>query len=279
MTTIELAQDFGDGRAIGEKHYRAWVGPPDRYDKIGALQFNMLTRFGLREHHSFLDIGCGSLRGGRLAIIYLRPGCYYGIDPNAWVIRDGLKAHLGDELTQVKKPTFSYDSEFTLSTFGRTFDFLLCHSVFAHAPARLIRRAMHEATKVMTNSSVFLATYIESDQDHEGDDWVYPSVTAYTPGFITATVEDAGLRCTHLAMDHPFDQRWFAVTTRSNEADLLELSRGSEFRYETDLQEDLELLTGEKRPPFSAFLLEAIDKAAKRASQDPPQATDLSQRE
>ncbi|HVB80654.1 MAG TPA: hypothetical protein VNE82_12010 [Candidatus Binataceae bacterium] len=31
------------GRAADDAHYRAFVGPPDRYDLIAALQFNLLT--------------------------------------------------------------------------------------------------------------------------------------------------------------------------------------------------------------------------------------------
>ena len=45
-------------------HYKAYVGPPSVYDLVGAMQFNLLTSFGLRDFHKLLDIGCGSLRAG-----------------------------------------------------------------------------------------------------------------------------------------------------------------------------------------------------------------------
>ena len=47
--------------AGGSRHYRAYVGPPDQFDFMGATQFRLLTTLGLREHHSVLDFGCGSL--------------------------------------------------------------------------------------------------------------------------------------------------------------------------------------------------------------------------
>ena len=41
----------------GSAHYRGFVGAPERYDILGALQFKLLTTLGLREYHSLLDIG------------------------------------------------------------------------------------------------------------------------------------------------------------------------------------------------------------------------------
>ena len=34
------------------------------WDEMGAKQFELLKRNGLEPHHSLLDIGCGTLRGG-----------------------------------------------------------------------------------------------------------------------------------------------------------------------------------------------------------------------
>ena len=72
---------IGSDQPIGSRDYRAFVGSPETYDAMSALQFNLLTLLGLRDHSSFLDIGCGSLRGGRLFITYLLPGRYCGVEP------------------------------------------------------------------------------------------------------------------------------------------------------------------------------------------------------
>ena len=55
---------LGLSRRIGDRHYRAYVGPPDEYDLVSAMTFNLLTTSGLRQGHRVLDIGCGSLRLG-----------------------------------------------------------------------------------------------------------------------------------------------------------------------------------------------------------------------
>ena len=44
-------EDLGMGLRAGDSHYRAYVGPPERYDLVAAMSFNLLTT------HS----GCGSI--------------------------------------------------------------------------------------------------------------------------------------------------------------------------------------------------------------------------
>jgi len=64
MDSEETRSSLGLDLETGSKHYRAFVGPPDKYDLVSAMQFNLLTSLGLRECHHLLDIGCGSLRAG-----------------------------------------------------------------------------------------------------------------------------------------------------------------------------------------------------------------------
>jgi hypothetical protein len=79
---------------------------------IAAMTFNLLTTLGLRQHHSLLDVGCGSLRIGRLLIPYLNQGKYFGVEPNEWLVKEGIKRELGEALLQIKRPTFFF-SRFT----------------------------------------------------------------------------------------------------------------------------------------------------------------------
>ena len=99
---------LGIGLSAGEHHYRAYVGPPERYDIIAAMTFNLLTTIGLRQHHKLLDIGCGSLRVGRLLIPYLNIGKYYGLEPNKWLVEQGIKSETGHDLIAIKKPKFFF---------------------------------------------------------------------------------------------------------------------------------------------------------------------------
>src|SRR4051794_37133986 len=160
--------------AADHPRYRTWVGPPHKYDRIGAMQFNLLTTIGLREHHSLLDIGCGSLRGGRLFIPYLLPDRYFGLDPYGWLVRTAIERELGTSILEIKRPVFLFDENFSCSAFGRNFDFLIAHSVFSHASQRQILRCLTEVKSCLAKTSIFAATYLPGEVNYEGDGWLYP---------------------------------------------------------------------------------------------------------
>jgi hypothetical protein len=73
LITDTRALSIDDAKTLtpGDMHYTAYVGPPAQYDFMGASQFRLLCTLGLRENHTLLDFGCGSLRAGRLLIPYL----------------------------------------------------------------------------------------------------------------------------------------------------------------------------------------------------------------
>ena len=68
---------------------------------MGATQFRLLCTLGLRECHTVLDFGCGSLRAGRLLLPYLSPGNHYGLEPNRWLIEDAIERQLGQSIIDV----------------------------------------------------------------------------------------------------------------------------------------------------------------------------------
>src|SRR6476660_10600545 len=99
-----LTEYLGLGLPAGANQYRAYVGPPDDYDLISAMTFNLLTTLGLRQHNTVLDIGCGSLRAGRLLIPYLNIGNYTGIEPNKWLVSEGVQHETGQDQIRIKRP-------------------------------------------------------------------------------------------------------------------------------------------------------------------------------
>src|SRR3972149_7572850 len=158
----------------GSGHYRAYIGSGEVYDLVGAIQFSILTFLGLREHHFLLDIGCGSLRGGRLFIPYLLPGRYFGIEPEQWLIEEGVTNEVGQDILRIKRPVFDNNPDFRLSIFNQEFDFILAHSIFTHASQQQIRGCLSESKKVMKSTSILAATFIQGEQSYTGSQWVYP---------------------------------------------------------------------------------------------------------
>jgi hypothetical protein len=208
----ETTPDLGLEQPIGSRHHRAFVGPPEKYDVVAAMQFNLLTELGLREHHTLLDIGCGSLRAGRLFIPYLLPGNYFGLEPNRWLLEQGVKKEIGRDLLKIKRPTFHHNCDFKLTVFSRQFDYLLAQSIFSHAAPQQIEMCLTEAKAVMHSASKFLATYVLGPENYDGREWLYPECTTYTEERMLQFADEAGLVAIPYSREHPNDQRWLLIT-------------------------------------------------------------------
>src|SRR5206468_10042007 len=108
---LDEQESLGVGLKPGDAHYRAYVGPPEDYDLIAAMAFNLLTTLGLRQHHALLDVGGGSLRIGRLLIPYLNRGKNFGVEPNEGLVEQGIKRELGRALLEMKGRTFFFSDK------------------------------------------------------------------------------------------------------------------------------------------------------------------------
>jgi len=175
------------------------------------MQFNLLTGLGLRDYHKLLDIGCGSLRAGRLFIPFLNKGCYYGIEPEKWLLKEGIRKNVGRSLISLRRPQFSHDTNFSFGVFGCKFDFILAQSIFSHATQKQIKRCLSEAAKVMHPESIFAATFVKGDKNYEGDEWVYPGCVQFQPSFMNELAKEAGLSMTINPTPHPNGQTWMTL--------------------------------------------------------------------
>ena len=193
-----------------DNDYRAYVGPLDRYDFMGASQFRLLTGLGLRAEHKLLDFGCGSLRSGKLLIPYLNAGNYYGQEPNKWLIDEGLKNELGEAILLVKKPRFSNQDDFPIG-FDEKFDFIIAQSIFSHTDLTLTKRGLASIYDALSEDGLALVTIIEG-ADYTGDEaWVYPGATSFTPRTIKKTFQQIGCHWRRLYWFHPA-QSWFVMS-------------------------------------------------------------------
>lgn len=189
--------------------HRIHIGDAESYDVLSAIQFNLLTALGMRDTHYLLDIGCGSLRAGRLFIPYLRARRYYGIEPLKWLIQEGIDSEIGESMIRIKSPTFSHDSDFTLSVFQRQFDFMIAQSIFSHASQAQIRCCVEQARVALKPGGVFAATFFEGPENYTGNKWV--AKADYTMAHMRTMIEEAGMVCTPIAWRHPDPQQWILI--------------------------------------------------------------------
>lgn len=211
----------------GDNHYKAYIGPPLKYDLVGAMQFNLLTSFGLRDFHRLLDIGCGSLRSGKLMIPFLRKGNYYGIEPNNWLIEEGIKNELGSEIISLKAPSFSNSLNFDLQSFDTKFDFLIAQSIFSHASEEQITRCLSEARLVMKQDGMFLATFVLGKKNYTGSEWVYPECVTYQHSFIMNLIKEQQLDAIKTKWNHPNGQTWYVIFHPENRTKVASISKNA----------------------------------------------------
>jgi SAM-dependent methyltransferase len=201
-------ESLGVGLKPGDSHYRAFVGPPEDYDLIAAMTFNLLTTLGLRQHHSLLDVGCGSLRVGRLLIPYLNHGRYFGVEPNQWLVEEGIKRELGQALLEIKRPTFFFsDSPEVVTQAKILFDFAVAQSIFSHCGLDLIKHWLSAISQSLAEDGALVATFLPGKEDSPREGWVYPECVSYRPLTIRCLAAEAGLRCELLDWKHP-RQTW-----------------------------------------------------------------------
>jgi SAM-dependent methyltransferase len=218
---LDNRESLGVGLKPGDAHYRAYVGPPEDYDLIAAMSFNLLTTLGLRQHHSLLDVGCGSLRIGRLLIPYLNRGKYFGIEPNEWLVRQGIERELGETLLQIKSPTFFFsDSPDMIAQANSSFDFVLAQSIFSHCGLDLIKNWLSAISRSLVQNGALIATFLIGEEDSPRMGWTYPECVNYRLSTLKCAAADVNLRFQILDWKHPrqtwalfaapeFDSGWF----------------------------------------------------------------------
>ncbi len=190
-------------------HYAAYVGPSDQYDFMGATQFRLLTTLGMRAEHRLLDIGCGSLRAGRLFIPYLNAGRYFGIEPNKWLVDAAFENEIGRDILEIKKPEFAYVDDFSVPFDGK-FDFVLAQSIFSHTELGLLEKALHNIAPALAQDGLFACTFLEASRDHPGEEWIYPLNVTYRPETIQAAARNARLSAVRIPWYHP-RQDWYVM--------------------------------------------------------------------
>lgn len=190
---------------MSARDYRAHVGDPIEFDRRGAVQFCVLTMLGLREHHYLLDIGCGSLRGGRLFIPYLLEGHYFGVEREQWLVEQAIRNELGGDIERVKRPSFAYTdvgtdnwSSWVLERPANGFDYILAQALFCHLTLPEIRCCIEDASLLLKEHGMFVASFHEGKSDDARSQLTYPDVALYTNDTIRQVAADAGLSCLHI---------------------------------------------------------------------------------
>ncbi len=196
---------------------KQYVAPGVPYDS-GAIAFCRLLDLGLRQHHTLLDFGCGSLRVGRFLITLLERGNYHAIEPQDWLLKAGL-AEMGWGLGYAKKPNFRSNDDFDLSVFGKKFDFILISSIITHQSHAQMAEMFKTAAQALAPGGTIAGDFRDvekSGADYLGEEWVYPTVTPHYQRCITDALPAGGWEYEELDRDS-YGALWFKITKEESE--------------------------------------------------------------
>jgi len=150
-------------------------GPIECFESAGRLQLATLIREGMYPQMKVLDLGCGCLRGGYWLIHFLDAGCYFGIEPAAARLQQGIDHVVEPEVLKDKQPKFDTNDKFDLGVFGVKFDIVLARSIWSHASKEQIVTMLDEFAANSTPEAFFLTSYIRArifkGRDYKGDSW------------------------------------------------------------------------------------------------------------
>lgn len=187
----------------------------------GREQLIFMLTEGLSPDSKVVDLGCGVLRAGYWLVNFLKPGCYFGIEPHTGRLQMGKEIILGTELLETKRPTFDSNEIFDTSVFGKKFDFFLAYSIWTHGSKSQIRMTLDSFIRDSTKDGVFLATYLPSswrNPDYQADEWFGTSHKSDKPGcihhslrWIKAECAKRGLAVSEVGRDKTHGQYWLKI--------------------------------------------------------------------
>jgi len=100
-----------------------------------------LVAEGMTPDDHLLDIGCGALRLGHLAVPFLMPGHYWGTDASLALMRHGRAVELADP-DRLPADHLVDDADFAFPGLPDTITLAIAFGVFTHLPARCLVRAL-----------------------------------------------------------------------------------------------------------------------------------------
>ena len=200
-TYLDAYASSMDSRVLEDPHEA--VG--GLWEELGRLQFDYLRQCGLRPEHRLLDIGCGTLRGGRWFIGYLDPGNYTGLEISQEAIKFANDLVATEGLGS-KSPRILLNADKRLTfdeLVGEAFDFVLAQSVFTHLRSEHIEECFAHLRPILRDRGSFYFTIFEAKRFTERNEFTF----AYPFRFIKKVASKKGFavsKCLDFA--HPRGQ-------------------------------------------------------------------------
>jgi hypothetical protein len=116
-----------------------------------------LLSAGMTPQDQLLDIGCGALRLGHLAVPYLDPGHYWGTDASLALMQHGHRMELPDP-ARLPEAQLVEDATFALPGIPPTITLAIAWGVFTHLPVEALDAALRSVAQRLPALRSFLFT-------------------------------------------------------------------------------------------------------------------------
>lgn len=156
------------------------------------FQINFLLQQGLQPHQEFIDIGCGTLRGGIPIIDYLQPGKYTGIDSREEVIKEGYK-ELKDVRLEHKHPQLLTTTALDKVSLPRKYDMAWSFSVLIHMSNEELHKCMDFIARHLAKGGTFFANV--NTHNHPDGYWRNFPLVHRPVDFYVEVARMHGLQC------------------------------------------------------------------------------------
>jgi SAM-dependent methyltransferase len=167
------------------------VGSVALADMKRKFQISFLRSHGLLPHHTLIDLGCGTLRGGIPLIDYLGAGNYCGLDVRERVLEEAKK-ELSERGLAHKRPLLVQAKDADDVLRNRKYDFIWAFSVLIHMSDPVLRDTLAFASRHLKADGVFFAN-VRTGASKEGEWQGFPVVTRPL-SFYAAMAEEHGLK-------------------------------------------------------------------------------------
>lgn len=154
---------------------------------------------GMTPEDHLLDIGCGSLRLGHMAVPFLKPGHYWGTDASLALMRHGRLQELPDP-DRLPETQLIEDAAFAYPGVPDQITLAIAFGVFTHLPAPALEQALRNLRRFPRLRAILFTVFLAPDEaaaTRQPDGVVtHPDRPPYhvAESFVQAVVSSAGFR-------------------------------------------------------------------------------------
>lgn len=146
------------------------VGNPLNWKLFRDFQLKFLINQGLKPQDKFLEIGCGTLRGGIPVIKFLNEGNYFGYDVRKNVIKEARKEVKKNKI-KYKNPTLIYISGVNKLSLNIRPNLIWAFLVLIHMEDQNLEDTFKFVSNNLEKDGVFLASVNLGIREKLGGNW------------------------------------------------------------------------------------------------------------